>query len=48
VVARADRPRGEIAPNASAGGVDYQAFDDPAAARAWLLEGADREASKAS
>ena len=38
VVARADRPRGEIAPTARAGGVDYQAFDNPEPAIAWLLE----------
>ena len=47
VVARADRPRGEIAPKARAGGVDYEAFDDPEAARTWLLEDADSDASEA-
>jgi hypothetical protein len=36
VVARPDRPRGEIAPSAQAGGVDYHAFDDRPAAVAWL------------
>ncbi|MBE7942777.1 MULTISPECIES: STAS/SEC14 domain-containing protein [Ramlibacter] len=37
VVARADRPRGEIGPAASAGGVNYQAFDDREAALQWLV-----------
>jgi len=40
VVARADRPRGEIAPLARQGGVVYQDFDEVADAVQWLLEGA--------
>lgn len=40
VVARADRPRGEIAPAALAGGVDYRAFDELANAESWLLRDA--------
>jgi len=38
VVARADRPRGEIAPSAQAGGVDYCAFDDTPEAVQWLTQ----------
>lgn len=38
VVARADRPRGEIAPAARDGGVDYRAFDDTATALEWLVQ----------
>lgn len=39
VVARPDRPRGEIAPSAQAGGVDYRAFDDRLSAVAWIDRG---------
>ena len=40
VVARADRPKGEIAPAARSGGVDYAAFDDTVDAVPWLLQDA--------
>lgn len=38
VVARADRPRGEIEPAAREGGVDYKAFEDAGEAVDWLLQ----------
>ena len=38
VVARADRPRGEIEPAARRGGVDYRPFDHPDEAVEWLLQ----------
>ena len=37
VVARADRPRGEIEPAARQGGVDYRPFDSVDEAVVWLL-----------
>jgi hypothetical protein len=40
VVARADRPRGEIAPAARQGGVVYRDFDEAGEALHWLLQDA--------
>jgi hypothetical protein len=42
VVARADRPRGEIEPAARNGGVDYKPFDETGEALEWLLQGVAR------
>jgi hypothetical protein len=39
VVARADRPRGEIEPAARQGGMEYKPFDESAEAVEWLLQG---------
>lgn len=43
VIARADRPRGEIEPSARKGGVEYKPFDGRAEAVEWLLQGCTRE-----
>jgi hypothetical protein len=42
VVARADRPRGEIEPAARQGGLEYKPFDESREAVEWLLQGLTR------